>query len=99
MSDDKIKNITKIKSLARNHTERAISVLAGIMDQTDCPPASRVAAAQVLLDRGWGKPTQPIAGDEDAPPVRTVTRIERLVIDPGDTADRDAAGLPPTADA
>jgi hypothetical protein len=46
-----------IRSLARSHTESAIKVLAGIMNQADANAAARVAAAQALLDRGWGKPT------------------------------------------
>jgi hypothetical protein len=29
-----------------------------------------VAACQALLDRAWGKPTQPIAGDDTKPPIQ-----------------------------
>jgi hypothetical protein len=58
---------TEIKSLARAHTETALKTLAGIMEQPDAPPAARVAAANSLLDRGWGKPVQAISNDEDAP--------------------------------
>lgn len=46
--------------MARAHTESALNVLAGVMNSTDAPPAARVSAAQALLDRGWGKPTQTI---------------------------------------
>lgn len=53
----------EIKSLARVHTETALKTLAGIMQQTDAPPAARVAAAQALLDRGWGKATQTIEAE------------------------------------
>jgi hypothetical protein len=49
---------TDIRSLARAHTDTAINTLAGIMREKDAPPAARVAAAQALLDRGWGKPAQ-----------------------------------------
>jgi len=56
---------TQIRSLARSHTETAVNVLAGIMQQKDAPPSARVAAANALVDRGWGKPTQPIAGDDE----------------------------------
>lgn len=49
---------TEIKSLARKHTESALKTLAGIMNQADAPAPARVAAAQALLDRGWGKATQ-----------------------------------------
>jgi hypothetical protein len=54
------KTPTEIKSLARSHTEAAINTLAGIMNKTDAPDAARVAAANSLLDRGWGKATQHI---------------------------------------
>lgn len=74
------KTPTEIKSLARAHTSTAINVLAGIMNETAAPHAARVSAASALLDRGWGKPTQPIAGDDDAPPVR-LTRIELVALD------------------
>lgn len=57
----------EIRSLARKHTTRAIQVLCGIMDQPDCPAAARVQAAQAILDRGWGKATQPISGDSETP--------------------------------
>ena len=63
------KSITEIKSLARAHTETAINVLAGIMQKNDAPESARVAAANSLLDRGWGKPAQPHDGDGDGGPI------------------------------
>jgi hypothetical protein len=77
---------TEIRSLARSHTETAIRVLAGIMQEENAPHAARVSAAQALLDRGWGKPTQPIAGDEDAPPVR-ISKIELIAAITGKSGD------------
>src|SRR5262245_39636215 len=52
------KNRGHIASLARSYTETAIKTLAGIMMEPNCPPMARVAAAKVLLDRGWGKPRE-----------------------------------------
>ncbi len=52
------KAIAEIRSLARAHTETALRVLAGIMEQETAPHAARVSAAPALLDRGWGKPHQ-----------------------------------------
>lgn len=72
------KTLTEIKSLARAHTESAIKVLAGVMNEPSAPHAARVAASNSLLDRGWGKAAQIIAGDEDAP--LTIRRIEVVVI-------------------
>lgn len=86
------KALTEIRSLARSHTETAIRVLAGIMQQEDAPPAARVSAAGAILDRGWGKPTQPIAGDDDSPALRLET-IRRIIVDPGHS---NSGGVPPT---
>jgi|SRR5215469_14454147 len=49
---------TEIRSLARKHTHLAIRTLRHVAAQHDAPPAARVAAANALLDRGWGKPEQ-----------------------------------------
>jgi hypothetical protein len=37
---------------------------------------ARIAAANALLDRGWGKPTQPLAGAPDEPPIGIEMSIE-----------------------
>jgi hypothetical protein len=68
------KTLTDIRSMARGHTEAAINCLVGVMNQSEAPPAARVAAANSLLDRGWGKPAQPVDGDGEGGPVQlTVT--------------------------
>jgi hypothetical protein len=67
------KNLTEIRSLARSYTEVAIQTLAAIAERGASEPA-RVSAAQALLDRGWGKPAQPVDGDGEGGPVQlTVT--------------------------
>jgi hypothetical protein len=80
----------QIKALARRHTQAAIKVLAAIMNQADGPATARVSAAQALLDRGWGKATQPIAGEEGGPAV--IARIERVIVDPQENNDQDSSG-------
>ena len=70
------KSPTDIRSLARSHTETALSTLAGIA-QNGQSESARVAASVALLDRGWGKPTQPLSGDEDGPPIK-ITQIELI---------------------
>lgn len=88
---------TEIRSLARSHTETALNTLAGIMQQTDAPPAARVSAASALLDRGWGKPAQAIiGGDDDDPAVKlAATIIQRTIVDP--TRNSDGSGSPAAA--
>lgn len=49
-----------VRELARQHTESAIETLFGIMTDKSKREAARVAAAEILLDRGWGRPTQPV---------------------------------------
>jgi hypothetical protein len=50
-----------IQELAREQSPQTINTLVGIMSDEKAPPAARVAAANALLDRGYGKPTQPIS--------------------------------------
>lgn len=38
--------------------------------QSNAQPAARVAAANALLDRGWGKAAQVLTGDEDGGPLQ-----------------------------
>lgn len=59
----------EIKSLARKHTAAALKTLSCIMSEPSAPASARVQAATALLDRGWGKPTQTIQGDEDGGPI------------------------------
>lgn len=71
----------EIRSLARAHTEKAIKVLVGIMNQPNAPEAARIAAATAILDRGWGKPKQAIiGGDEDDPALKVISRIELVPV-------------------
>lgn len=42
-----------IAAIARQHTDKAVSVLTSAMDDAD--PRVRVAAAKEILDRGYGK--------------------------------------------
>ena len=77
----------EIKALAKKHSKAAIKVLAAIMNQADGPATARVSAAQALLDRGWGKAAQPVAGEEGGVPV--LSRIERVIVD---AAEKDSGG-------
>jgi hypothetical protein len=72
------KSLTEIRSLARSHTRTTVMVLAGIMNCKDATAAARVAAANAILDRGWGKPKQAIEkGDE---PFELIHKIERVIV-------------------
>ena len=74
------KAVTEIRSLARSHTRTALNVLVAVMRNTKATPPARVAAANALLDRGWGKPTQAIGNDQNA--LELIHRIERVIVHP-----------------
>src|SRR5262245_19615395 len=52
----KAKRLIQIESIARQHCPRAIMVLAGIMDNPRSSEQARIAAANSLINRGWGLP-------------------------------------------
>jgi hypothetical protein len=76
-----IKAVTEIRSLARSHTRTALRVLVGVMRSNDATPAARVAAANAILDRGWGKATQPLENGNDGA-FELIHRIERVIVYP-----------------
>ena len=55
--------LSLVQRLAREHTPEAITALVLALAE----PRERVAAATVLLDRGWGKAVQPITGADSQP--------------------------------
>jgi hypothetical protein len=77
----KPKTIIEIRSLARGHTRTAVNVLVGVMRNKDATPAARVSAANAILDRGWGKATQPLENG-DAGALELIHRIERVIVHP-----------------
>jgi len=50
--------ICELRDLARQHTRKAIQTLVTVMQSGESDSA-RVAAANALLDRGFGKPNRP----------------------------------------
>ena len=69
-----------VQELARQKSTEAITTLANIMHDEKAPPAARVASANALLDRGYGKPTQPIS--------QTLTKV-----DPSSISDEELAAI------
>jgi len=59
--------------MARDHTPEAITALVTAL--RDESGSVRVRAAEALLDRGWGRPTQPIL-DETPNPYAGMTASE-----------------------
>lgn len=54
------RGIGQVRDLARMHTAEAIAALVMIMQDVNGDTGPRVRAAEALLDRAWGKPSQPL---------------------------------------
>lgn len=52
------KGLRQVRDLARAETEACVNALVRIRDAKRSPAQAVVAAANALLDRGWGKPLQ-----------------------------------------
>jgi hypothetical protein len=55
----------EVREAARQHSAKAISVLAKALG--DNSPTIRIKAAEVILDRAWGRPAQALVGDPEQP--------------------------------
>src|SRR5262249_9468416 len=69
-----------VQELARQRSPEAINTLSNIMHDEKAPSAARVAAANALLDRGYGNPTQPIS--------QTLAKV-----DPSSISDEELAAI------
>ena len=75
------RSVTEIRSLARSHTQTALNVLVAVMRNTKATPPARIAAANAILDRGWGKAPQAIQDGGDGA-LELIHRIERVIVHP-----------------
>lgn len=73
-----------MREAAREYTETALLTLAEIMKDDQQAAAARVAAANALLDRAYGKPTQPIDGDGEGGAIPVAHVIELIGVRPGE---------------
>lgn len=69
--------------MARAYTNEAVRRLAAIMRDPgkDGPVSASVQAAQILLDRGWGKALQPVSGADG----KAIEITIRKMFDGGDS--------------
>jgi hypothetical protein len=71
------KALRQVEELAREQTMDALKTLETIHKNTKAPPAARVAAANALLDRGWGKARQALEmGGVEGYPIMQKLQIE-----------------------
>ena len=71
------KATAEIKTAARENGPRVIEKLWGICERGESDQV-RTNAARELLDRGYGKPAQPVSGDGDGEPITIIHRVQWL---------------------
>ena len=67
--------IGAMQELARSHTDAAIAALVAALGEK----ATRVAAATVLLDRGWGKAATILESGPGGLTIQVVTGVPRAL--------------------
>ena len=68
----------RLESLARDQTEAAINTIISIMKEVTVPAGVRLKAAELLLNRGWGKPKEThVVEDTEG---RSLMRIVREIV-------------------
>jgi hypothetical protein len=76
-----------VEEAAREHSAMALTTLAKICGDPKAPPAARISAATVILDRGYGRPAQ------------TIHATHRHEIDPETVTDAELARIASNAGA
>lgn len=74
-----------VKEIARANTEVAMDQLIRLMNRSRSDVV-RLQAIEQLLNRGWGKPVQAMAGPDGEGPIPIVTEVRRVFVKPGDKA-------------
>lgn len=76
------KTTAVLRDIAREHTEAAINTLVSVLAGGEgIPPAAQVAAAKEILDRGYGKATTVIGG-EDGDAIKVAHTIRLMGVRP-----------------
>lgn len=75
------KATASIRDLARQYTAEALKALTDVLRNPEEPAAARVGAAKEILDRGYGKASTVLQGDEDGGDIKVATTIRLVGLD------------------
>jgi hypothetical protein len=73
----------RLMELCAQHTEKVVAFYAQVLQDPEVPVGLRMAAADRLLDRAYGKPPQAVVGQQDTQ-VRHIFNVRWLPPDPND---------------
>lgn len=74
------KVVGEVQALARELTTEAVKTLRDIMRDKKAPHAARGYAANSILDRGYGRPSQTVNTNGQSKPLDQMTDTELLAI-------------------
>jgi hypothetical protein len=75
-----------LASYAREYTLEALETIVGVMRDANARPADRAKAAEMIIDRGWGKAVSVVHMEtNDVAEIRELTRDALLAIANGHT--------------
>lgn len=66
----------EIRAAAKKHSPAALKVLVKALKSKD--EKLKLTAAGMILDRAWGKPAQPMTGEDGKGPA--IVRIEHVIV-------------------
>ena len=72
-----------VQELARENSTEAVNTLTAVMRDKKAPHAARVAAANSILDRGYGKAAQTVNANVKAVPHRDMSDAELMALAAG----------------
>lgn len=84
-----------VKACAKAHSESAVKTLVEIMESKKAPSAARLLAANSLLDRAWGKPTQFVDAQVSNLDRMSDDELRALIASAASGDSRGAGGLEP----
>jgi hypothetical protein len=87
--------LTALKRTDQNDVEAIQRIADRLVNHALTSEFIDVMAIREIADRAEGKVTQPIGGDDEAPAIKLLQRIERVIVDP---ANRDSADISPASD-
>jgi len=67
-----------LKEALQSHSAKAVEVLAGILADPTAKASDRIKAAEVIMDRSWGRPVQAV---EDVTPARRPIVYQGMDVD------------------
>lgn len=70
-----------LKEIARRYTDEAMEALIGVVRSTESD-AARVSAIKEILDRGYGRASTVLSGDEDGGPIKLAGEIRLIGVLP-----------------